>query len=236
MPTNGTIIAQIGAFLSLGGPVVSILIVVSILSLAVILLKLFQFVRTGVGSRGRSERAVSLFVAGRVGEAHDLAAAGRSPTAEVVAQAIGLVMKNRLEKQPLDKQAIEERLARVATARLHELQSGFRFLDSVAQLAPLMGLFGTVLGMIEAFKKLQSAGDSVDPSLLAGGIWVALLTTAVGLAVAMPVSLILAWFETRVESERVAVQTLTTDILTGVSPAVSEAPSREPVREPQLAS
>lgn len=231
MPTNGTIIAQIGAFLSLGGPVVSILIVVSVLSLAVILLKFFQFTRSGVGSRSRSERAVSLFVSGRVREAQELAALGRNPTAEVVAQAISLVMANRL-----DKQAIEERLTRVATARLHDLQSGFRFLDSVAQLAPLMGLFGTVLGMIEAFKKLQSAGDAVDPSLLAGGIWVALLTTAVGLAVAMPVSLILAWFETRVESERVAVQTLTTDILTGVTPTVSAAPSRETVGEPQLAS
>jgi biopolymer transport protein ExbB len=231
MPTNGNLIAQIGAFLSLGGPVVSILIVISILSLAVILLKFFQFARSGIGSRSRSERAVALFVSGRVREAHDLAALGRNPTAAIVAQAIDLVMANRL-----DKQAIEERLTRVATTRLQELQSGFRFLDSVAQLAPLMGLFGTVLGMIEAFKKLQSAGDSVDPSLLAGGIWVALLTTAVGLAVAMPVSLILAWFETRVESERVAVQTLTTDILTGVSPAVSAYPSTETVGEPQLAN
>ena len=64
-----------------------------------------------------------------------------------------------------------------------------------------MGLFGTVLGMITAFKDLQSAGNAVDPSILAGGIWVALLTTAVGLAVAMPVSVILTWFETRVENE-----------------------------------
>ncbi|EDQ32862.1 hypothetical protein HPDFL43_07934 [Hoeflea phototrophica DFL-43] len=231
MPINSNLIAQIGAFLSLGGPVVSILIVVSILSLAVILLKFFQFARAGIGARSRSERAVALFVSGRVREAHDLAALGRNPTAVIVAQAIELVMAKRL-----DKQAIEERLTRIATTRLHELQSGFRFLDSVAQLAPLMGLFGTVLGMIEAFKDLQSAGDAVDPSLLAGGIWVALLTTAVGLAIAMPVSLILAWFETRVESERVAVQTLTTDILTGVSPVVSEAPSRETVGEPQLAS
>tara|TARA_R110002020_G_scaffold58372_4_gene160061 strand:- start:24798 stop:25493 length:696 start_codon:yes stop_codon:yes gene_type:complete len=230
MPVTDTIVAQIGAFLDLGGPVVAILLVGSILSLAVILLKLFQFSRAGVGSRRRSEQAVALFAAGRPREAYDLASRGRNPTAETVAQAISLVMAKRL-----DKQAIEERLARVATERLHDLQSGFRFLDAVAQLAPLMGLFGTVLGMIEAFKKLQSAGNAVDPSILAGGIWVALLTTAVGLAVAMPVSVILTWFETRVENERIAIQTLTTDILSGAAPLSGATPSREIAGEPQLA-
>ncbi len=231
MPLNGTIISQIGAFLELGGSVVSILLVVSILSLAVILLKIFQFARAGIGSRRRAEQAVSLFAAGRSREAHDLAAQGRNPTAEAVAEAIRLMMANRL-----DKAAIEERLGRLATARLHELQSGFRFLDTVAQLAPLMGLFGTVLGMIDAFKKLQSAGNAVDPSILAGGIWVALLTTAVGLAVAMPVSLILTWFETRVENERVAIQTLATDILTGTAPLSASAPPRDIAGEARLAN
>ncbi|MBC7283966.1 MotA/TolQ/ExbB proton channel family protein [Hoeflea sp.] len=231
MPPTSTIISTIGGFLQLGGPVVSILLAVSIMSLTVILLKTYQFSRAGVGSRRRSEQAVSLFASGRVCEAHDLAAQGRNPTSETVAQAISLVMSNRL-----DKHAIEERIARVATARLHELQSGFRFLDAVAQLSPLMGLFGTVLGMIEAFKNLQSAGDAVDPSILAGGIWVALLTTAVGLAVAMPVSLILTWFETRVENERIAIETLTTDILAGATPLVTAPLTRSRTAEAQLAT
>lgn len=231
MPHTDTLISQIAAFLELGGPVVAILVVVSILSLAVILLKLFQFTRSGVGSRRRAERAVLLFASGRPREAHDLAKAGRSPSTELVAQAIDMVMAKRIEKP-----AIEERLVRVATARLHELQWGFRFLDAVAQLAPLMGLFGTVLGMIEAFKKLQSAGNAVDPSILAGGIWVALMTTAVGLAVAMPVSLILTWFETRVENERVAIQTLTTDILAGSAPMAAAVPSRETAGEVRFAN
>jgi biopolymer transport protein ExbB len=56
--------------------------------------------------------------------------------------------------------------------------------------------------MIEAFRALQGAGTVVDPALLAGGIWVALLTTAVGLGVAMPTSLALTWFESRVARER----------------------------------
>ncbi len=56
--------------------------------------------------------------------------------------------------------------------------------------------------MIEAFQALQAAGAAVDPSALAGGIWVALLTTAVGLGVAMPTALCLTYLESRVAAER----------------------------------
>jgi biopolymer transport protein ExbB len=59
-------------------------------------------------------------------------------------------------------------------------------LSSVAHLSPLCGLFGTVLGMIEVFRKLESIGGRADVSLLSGGIWVALLTTAFGLLIAIP--------------------------------------------------
>ena len=108
---------------------------------------------------------------------------------------------------------IEDEISRIARSRLHDLQRGLRALDAIAQISPLLGLFGTVLGMIEAFQQLQQAGSSVDPSILAGGIWVALLTTAAGLAVAMPASLVLTWLETRIDNERVAIETLTSTLL-----------------------
>lgn len=122
---------------------------------------------------------------------------------------------------------IEAEVSRVAGARLHDLQRGFRALDAISQVAPLLGLFGTVLGMIEAFRKLQEAGNAVDPSLLAGGIWVALLTTATGLAIAMPVSLILAWFETRLENERVEIETLTGALLNGTESQTAAEPQAD---------
>ena len=83
----------------------------------------------------------------------------------------------------------------------------------MAQVAPLLGLFGTVLGMIEAFRALQEAGAQVDPSLLAGGIWVALLTTAAGLAVAMPTAMVLSWFEGRMDAERVTAERAIASVL-----------------------
>jgi biopolymer transport protein ExbB len=117
---------------------------------------------------------------------------------------------------------LDGRLDAEAGLALARLERGFRLLDTIAQLAPLLGLFGTVLGMIEAFQSLQEAGSSVDPSLLAGGIWVALLTTAVGLAVAMPTSMILTWLESRTARERVfADKALRTVLVPGL--AVPEA-------------
>lgn len=221
MPSTADLISQITAFLDLGGPVVAILAGVSVISLTVIVLKLYQFMRAGIGSRRRAERAANFFAAGRVREARETASKGLNPATAMIALAIDQVTANRF-----DKHTTEERITRLATTRLHELQSGFRFLDAVSQLAPLMGLFGTVLGMIEAFKKLETAGNAVDPSILAGGIWVALLTTAVGLAVAMPVSLFLTWLETRVENERIAIETLTSEILTG-SPRQANAAHKQ---------
>jgi biopolymer transport protein ExbB len=101
-----------------------------------------------------------------------------------------------------DAKDARHRLEAEAEQSFLQLERGLRALDILAQMAPLLGLFGTVLGMIEAFQALQGAGSQVDPSILAGGIWVALLTTAAGLAVAMPVSIGLAWLESQLERER----------------------------------
>lgn len=80
-----------------------------------------------------------------------------------------------------------------------EFRTSLRPLEVVAACAPLLGLLGTVIGMIEAFATLSSAGSDINPSLLAGGIWKALLTTAAGLIVALPA--LIAWhiFDRNVE-------------------------------------
>lgn len=94
--------------------------------------------------------------------------------------------------------------------------------------APLLGLFGTVLGMISAFQALQEAGSQVDPSILAGGIWVALLTTAVGLAVAMPTSVVLSWLEARMDADRVLAQKAVRTVLAPENRGTTLAPEGVP--------
>jgi len=182
--------SQVTALLDLGGPVIAILLTLSVLSLAVILYKLWQFQALGVGRHSQIDAALRAWDAQEVNAAEDALARSRNHLAAVLTEALrsGPAMKSRLVAMT------EDRLAQVTR--------GFRLLDAIAQIAPLLGLFGTVLGMIDAFRALQAAGNSVDPSVLAGGIWVALLTTAAGLAVAMPTSLALTFFESRAERDR----------------------------------
>ena len=90
---------------------------------------------------------------------------------------------------------LKEEITRVAGLQLDGLRSGLRSLALIASLSPLIGLLGTVLGMINAFQALQDAGNRVDPSILSGGIWVALLTTAAGLIIAIPAAAAHNWME-----------------------------------------
>ncbi len=176
----------------LGGPVVAILIVTSIVTAALVLYKIWQFRVAGVGRHKLLAQAVSAWDRGDRARAAMLVDQSRSYLAPVVRMACAG-----------SGAALSERTDAEAEDRFAKLERGLSGLDMIAQIAPLLGLFGTVLGMIDAFRALQNAGTSVDPSLLAGGIWVALLTTAAGLAVAMPTSLILNWFEARMRRDRV---------------------------------
>jgi len=70
-----------------------------------------------------------------------------------------------------------------AVAELKNLENGLGIVASMGSIAPMLGFFGTVLGMIKAFMQIEVLGGGVNPSRLAGGIWEALVTTAAGLAV-----------------------------------------------------
>lgn len=218
---------RIADFLTLGGPVVTVLIGVSVVSAAIIILKLWQYLAERVGRHANMERALAHWNAGGKQAAIADLAASRSTAGTIVWQS----MATLADAAPTETGAIAERLQAEASAYLARLQSGFRALDAIAQVSPLIGLFGTVLGMIEAFRKLQEAGNSVDPSLLAGGIWVALLTTAVGLAVAMPTSLLLTWFESRVARERALMERALTIVL---NPVRLAQPGRMPGIQPSI--
>ena len=195
--------------IALGGPVLAILLGVSIVALALVLLKLWQHQAAHVGRRRHLQRALERWDAGD----------GEGASAEVIKSRHFLKPVIELGMSLSGREDISDRLESEADRRITPLEGGFRVLDTIAQLSPLLGLLGTVLGMIEAFQALQDAGDQVDPSQLAGGIWVALMTTAAGLSVAMPASVALSWFEGRIDTERAfadyAISILTTPAETG---------------------
>ncbi|MBI4621144.1 MAG: MotA/TolQ/ExbB proton channel family protein [Desulfobacterales bacterium] len=80
----------------------------------------------------------------------------------------------------------EKELSVIGTRQVREMEKGLSWLGLIATIAPLLGLTGTVTGMIKAFMVIANS-TSVSPSMLAGGIWEALITTAAGLLVAIPV-------------------------------------------------
>ena len=74
--------------------------------------------------------------------------------------------------------------------------------------APMLGLLGTVIGMIDAFSVLAQTQAAADPAALAGGIWTALTTTAAGLAVALVAYFLTSWLDARIERERNLIEVL----------------------------
>lgn len=213
------ILAKTASLLEVGGPVVTVIAGLSVIALALVLAKVFEFLSCGIGTPKRAGDVIRLWQAGRADDARR-----RMPTPRSAAEKSVAVALEMLERRA-PRQDIEERVGVEATGNLHQFSKGVRALEAIAQIAPLIGLFGTVLGMIEAFQALQSAGTNVDPSALAGGIWVALMTTAAGLGVAMPVSLVVTWLESRLEAERVAIETLTSTLLMQQQPvAAQDAP------------
>lgn len=199
---------RLAGLLDAGGPVVAILIAMSVVATAVVIAKLWQFARTQVGNRRIGRDALALYKAGRPKEALFLVRHAASPVAQTLARA----MRGQMRGVPEAK--VREEVLRHGADALEALRGGFRVLEVIASLAPLLGLFGTVLGMIEAFRQLEAAGAQVNPAILSGGIWQALLTTAVGLAVAIPVVAVLNWLERRVDGLAHEMDTVTTRLFT----------------------
>ncbi|MBT3308475.1 MAG: MotA/TolQ/ExbB proton channel family protein [Gammaproteobacteria bacterium] len=182
-----------------GGMVAIILLALSVFGLAILLLKLYHFQARGVlfSSRKLVDKTVNKIERGEVELAvRALVKKRKDPVAAVMVKAIKLC-----EAKEMDGIAKEE-LESEGRAQLEHLTSYIRGLDAVAHLSPLLGLLGTVLGMIQAFMQLEGAGVRVDVTMLAGGIWEALITTAFGLAIAIPALAMVNWLEGIVERVR----------------------------------
>ncbi|RLU00623.1 MotA/TolQ/ExbB proton channel family protein [Ketobacter sp.] len=198
--------SDLAVLLGQGGAVVSILIGLSVIALTVILVKGWEYLRL----RNLPEAAYQSALTGALrGQFPAELQGSRDPVAGLLRHMAGLPVGIREES---DRLRAESR--RWAQQALGQLTGHLRILEVVANIAPLLGLFGTVLGMIEAFRAMEAAGSQVDPAVLSGGIWVALLTTAVGLAVAIPVSMTHSWFERRAEVQAHRLQDAIEQLIT----------------------
>lgn len=208
-PVRTGLFAPLQRLIDAGGPIITILIFMGLLTVAVSIVKLAQFIWLGVGFSGFVADIVEDLKAGREMQALKALDEKRNPVARVMGAAVRGKMNPRMSDG-----LVREEVTRVAQAQLDGLERGLALLSLIATIAPLLGLLGTVLGMITAFQQMEGVGDRVEPAVLAGGIWVALLTTAAGLTIAIPAAVFFTWFQRSVDVEGQRMENAATEVFT----------------------
>ena len=175
----------------------------SLIAVTVGIFKTIQFRKLGVGHRDAAEDILQSWLSGQP----DRAVSAAQSRTSVLARVLQSVFSG-LQSKPQEPAFAEELGRQSAIVELAQMSDRMRLLDMVVQAAPMLGLLGTVVGMIDAFSVLSASQGAVDPSALAGGIWSALTTTAFGLMIALGAYFIATWLEGRIERERNMIEAL----------------------------
>jgi biopolymer transport protein ExbB len=160
-----------------GGPVMWPILLCSVVGVAIVLERLWTLQPKRVIPRELTDRIWKLVETRTLNDRHIDALAHSSPLGRVLAAGLA----NRERGRDIMKEAIEDTGRHV----VHELERFLGTLGTIAAVSPLLGLLGTVTGMIQAFEAISAEGVG-DPRILSGGIGTALITTAAGLIVAIP--------------------------------------------------
>ena len=158
-----------------GGWIMLLIVILSVIALAIFIERVVTLRKIRVNARTFVLQIQNLLMRGRLEEA--------IKTCKQTPGPIAALTKVTLEKYNRPYEEIKEALESAGRAEIFELEKYLGTLGTVAAVAPLLGFLGTVTGMIKAFMKIESLGGNVGPSVLAGGIWEALVTTAAGLIV-----------------------------------------------------
>lgn len=200
-----------------GGFVVWVLLGYSIVAVALLLERLLNFMLLGRPPRDLELQLMETM--GRNG-AQALLQPLRGPEVTIV--------RGMLEAKAAGVKDLGRVATRIGSEQLQSMERGFRTLGVLGNTAPLLGLFGTIIGMIKAFMVIEQAGGRVDAQALAGGIWEAMLTTGVGLAVAIPVLLMLHVLEGMADRRAQAMRSYASLVLEQM-PQCDDSNDAEPV-------
>ncbi|HLA48747.1 MAG: hypothetical protein A2W77_05420 [Nitrospinae bacterium RIFCSPLOWO2_12_39_16] len=177
-------------FFQKGGPLMYPLLLCSVLTLTFSIERAYRYARL-TGRKKLVSEIKDYLLKGEHEKAIKLGEEDNGAVAAVITEAI--------RNKDNSIQIIEEAVSLKGSYELKKLNEHLHILELIGRMAPLIGLLGTVLGMVEAFKKVAYMKGSVDPSILAGGIWEALITTVAGLFVAIPAIVSHHFFEDRVK-------------------------------------
>ncbi|MDY6852872.1 MAG: MotA/TolQ/ExbB proton channel family protein, partial [Thermodesulfobacteriota bacterium] len=126
------------------------------------------------------------------------AEASNSPTGRVLAGAVEVMNQER--------EIVEAVIVHSTDDEVRDLSRYLQALATIGNITPLLGLLGTVIGMMKAFMVIQEMGGKVNAAVLAGGIWEAMMTTALGLAVALPTMVAHSYLVSRVDRFEARIQ------------------------------
>ena len=190
--------------ISKGGIFIWPILFCSLVSLTVIFERGYYFYRTRIIIKNLSERTQSLLEEKKGDEASELCETENSFLGRFLR--VGIKISDRSEEE---KRKI---LRRAGSRELEESEKGLRVLSVIGNISTLLGLLGTVTGMIQTFIRIESTGGVADVSVLAGGIWEALLTTAAGLSVAIPTLVLYHYFEGLIDARAIQLKNVSADV------------------------
>lgn len=178
-------------FLLRGGILVYPILGCSIVALAIFFERLIRMSGEDRRAANVRQRVLEAFRLGEIEKAKSIVSAQSNPETRLLLSA--------LEVSGRDLEKMETILGHTVEIEVREQARHLDALAIIANVTPLLGLLGTVLGMIKAFMVIQQTGGVVNAAALAGGIWEAMLTTALGLAVALPTMIAHGYLSGRVE-------------------------------------
>lgn len=191
-----------------GGPVMYPIILCSMLALAIVLERLYCLHRAKIDTKDFMASIGSTLKRNKVMEAIDKCNNTPGPIAQI--------MKAGILKHDRPRSEIREAIEDAGLHEVPRLEKNLDVLATIAHIAPLLGLLGTVTGMVRCFQVIQEKATSlypVNPGDLAGGIWEALITTVAGLSVAIPTFVAYNYFVSRVDGFVLDMEKSATDLL-----------------------
>jgi biopolymer transport protein ExbB len=174
-----------------GGILMIPIFLCSVIAVVVVVERWLYLRKMSINARSFILQVKSLIMKNRITDAVVLSKKIASPVAKIT--------KAGVERYNRPRQEIKEAIESAGKAEIYQLENNLGLLGTVAAIAPLLGFLGTVTGMIRAFIQVQNLGGNVDASVLAGGIWEALVTTAAGLAVGILCIVFYNYLQSKVE-------------------------------------
>jgi len=187
-----------------GGWLMIPLLLISIIALAVIVKKLFDLNKFKTKTNHFMFELKALIKDGKNAEAIDLCTGtkGASP----------IVLKEGIHRAKSDKETIESAMEVAATEQVHLMERNMSVLATISGIAPLIGFLGTVTGMIQAFMDIERLGGNVNATVLAGGIWEALMTTATGLTIGIPTYIFYNYLTSKINHHVFEIETSSNEL------------------------